>query len=67
MNLKELRVSNIRILFVFDPWRACVLLVAGDKSKRWSAWYKEVVPLAEYRYQIYLKERAQEENARGET
>jgi hypothetical protein len=36
-NLKELRpgssgTSKIRILFVFDPWRSAVLLVAGDKS-----------------------------------
>ena len=25
------------------------------------AWYREAVPLAEQRYEIYLKERAQEE------
>jgi hypothetical protein len=24
--------TEIRILFVFDPWRSAVLLVAGDKS-----------------------------------
>src|SRR5215469_8591305 len=30
-NLKELRPrqTNIRILFVFDPWRSAILLVAG--------------------------------------
>jgi DNA-binding XRE family transcriptional regulator len=56
-NLKELRVSSARILFVFDPWRACVLLVAGDKSGRWTAWYEEAIPLAEQRYEIYLEER----------
>lgn len=32
INLKELRVGTARILFVFDPWRASILLVAGDKS-----------------------------------
>ena len=36
-NMKELRPgsaghSEIRILFVFDPWRAAILLVAGDKA-----------------------------------
>jgi hypothetical protein len=36
-NMKELRPpsagrTEIRILFVFDPWRSAVLLVAGDKS-----------------------------------
>lgn len=57
-NLKELRVGTARILFVFDPWRASVLLVAGDKAGRWTAWYVEAIPLAETRYEIYLKERA---------
>jgi hypothetical protein len=57
-NLKELRVGTARILFVFDPWRASVLLVAGDKAGRWAAWYVEAIPLAETRYEIYLKERA---------
>jgi hypothetical protein len=61
-NLKELRpgsagASEVRILFVFDPERHAVLLVAGDKAGRWSAWYREAVPLAETRYAAYLKER----------
>lgn len=59
-HLKELRVGSVRILFVFDPWRDCVLLVAGDKAKRWSAWYAEAIPTAEQRYEVYLKERAEE-------
>jgi hypothetical protein len=66
-NLKELRVGTARILFVFDPWRACVLLVAGDKSGRWTAWYHEAIPAAEHRYQTYLKERAREDGVGGET
>lgn len=60
-NLKELRVSTVRNLFVFDPWRAAVLLVAGDKAMRWTAWYEEAIPVAEQRYEQYLKERASEE------
>jgi hypothetical protein len=40
-NMKELRPgsrgrSEIRILFVFDPVRQAVLLVAGDKVGNWS-------------------------------
>ena len=51
----------MRILFVFDPWRSSILLVAGDKAGQWEAWYREAIPLAEQRYEAYLKERAQEE------
>jgi hypothetical protein len=46
-NLKELRPGTIRILFAFDPWRDSILLVAGDKSGRWTQWCREAVPLAE--------------------
>ncbi len=60
-NLKELRPGSVRILFAFDPWRDSILLVAGDKAGRWKEWYGESIPLAEQRYERYLKERAQEE------
>ncbi|GHE45555.1 type II toxin-antitoxin system RelE/ParE family toxin [Streptomyces capitiformicae] len=58
-NLKELRPGSsgrteIRVLFVFDPRRQAILLVAGDKAGRWSAWYREAIPLAEARYDEYL-------------
>ncbi|GAB1694207.1 type II toxin-antitoxin system RelE/ParE family toxin [Krasilnikovia sp. M28-CT-15] len=60
-NLKELRPGTVRILFVFDPWRASILLVAGDKTGQWNDWYRGAIPLAEQRYERYLKERAEEE------
>jgi len=60
-NLKELRPGTVRILFCFDPWRSSILLVAGDKSGRWNDWYRGAIPLAEQRYEIYLKERGEEE------
>jgi hypothetical protein len=65
-NLKELRPgsggrSEIRILFVFDPWRSAILLVAGDKAGNWSKWYDQAIPHAEQLYEIYLKERAEDE------
>lgn len=60
-NLKELRPGTVRILFAFESWRASILLVAGDKAGRWNEWYREAIPLAEQRYERYLKERAAEE------
>jgi hypothetical protein len=58
-NLKELRpgsrgLSEVRIIFIFDPERRAVLLVAGDKSEQWTEWYRENIPLAESRYKRWL-------------
>jgi hypothetical protein len=39
-------------------------VVAGDKAGRWSSWYAEAIPLAERRFEVYLKERAEEEGDR---
>ncbi|WP_062344947.1 type II toxin-antitoxin system RelE/ParE family toxin [Herbidospora yilanensis] len=57
-NLKELRPgstgrSKIRLLFVFDPDRSAIFLVAGDKAGQWSRWYDKAIPLAEARYAEY--------------
>jgi hypothetical protein len=67
-NLKELRPgssgrSEVRVLFVFDPWRSAILLVAGDKAGNWNKWYARMIPRAEQLYEIYLKERAAEEGS----
>jgi len=61
-NLKELRpgssgASEVRILFIFDPVRDAVLLIAGDKSGRWKEWYAEAIPAAEAAYAAYLEGR----------
>lgn len=58
-NLKELRpgsagASEVRILFVFDPERRAVLLVAGDKAGNWRRWYLTSIPLAEQRYDEWM-------------
>jgi hypothetical protein len=57
-NLKELIPpgGNLRILFVFDPPRTAILLLGGDKSGRWAAWYREAIPAAEALYDRYLAE-----------
>jgi hypothetical protein len=65
-NLKELRPgsaghSELRVLFIFDPWRSAILPVAGDKAGRWQEWYRQAIPKAEQLLEIYLKERAAEE------
>jgi hypothetical protein len=66
-NLKELRPgsarrSEIRILFVFDPRRHAILLVAGNKAGNWKGWYDENIPVAETRYEeAYLRDLAAEE------
>ncbi|NNJ06750.1 hypothetical protein HHX38_21835 [Streptomyces sp. PKU-MA01144] len=64
-NLKELRPgsagrSEVRILFVFDPWRSSVLLVAGDKAGDWNAWYARAIHLAERLYAEYVTARTEE-------
>lgn len=61
-NMKELRVSKggaIRILFAFDPSRQAVLLLGGDKSGRWNAWYVEAIPRADDLFDEYLDETGQ--------
>lgn len=58
-NMKELRpgsagASKVRILFVFDPDRRAVLLVAGDKAGDWSGWYERNIDIADARYDEWL-------------
>lgn len=53
--------SEIRILFVFDPWRSAILLIGGDKSGNWKPWYAAAIPEAERLYADYLEERRREE------
>jgi hypothetical protein len=57
-HLKELRPSGttIRVLFAFDPRRAAILLLGGDKRNAWAEWYAEMIPVAERLYETYLEE-----------
>jgi hypothetical protein len=61
-NMKELRVSagtrELRALFCFDPRRAAILLLGGDKSEdsMWNAWYDRAIPEADELYDKYLTE-----------
>ena len=61
-NMKELRpgssgASEVRVLFVFDPDRQAVLLVAGDKAGNWQGWYRKAIPTAERRHQRWIREK----------
>ncbi len=57
-NMKELipAAGNIRILFAFDPRRAAILLLGGDKTNRWTQWYERNVPQADDLYDQHLRE-----------
>ena len=57
--MKELRVSipgALRVLFAFDPRRHAILLLGGDKSGQWEAWYEKAIPLADKLYDEHLDE-----------
>jgi hypothetical protein len=55
-NLKELRASTLRVLFVFDPRRSAILLLGGDKRGQWTRWYDEAIPEAERIYARHLED-----------
>ena len=55
--MRELRVQHqgrpYRVLYVFDPRRVALLLVAGDKTGN-NRWYEENVPVADRLYDEHL-------------
>lgn len=53
--------AEVRLLFLFDPAREAIVLVAGDRAGRWITWYAKAIPLAEERYAAYRLEALQEE------
>jgi hypothetical protein len=59
VTLRELRIQHLgrpyRVLYAFDPSRAAILLVGGDKTGN-NRWYEIFVPLADRLYDEYLKE-----------
>ncbi|QUC07809.1 type II toxin-antitoxin system RelE/ParE family toxin [Arachnia rubra] len=59
-NMKELRPgssgrSELRILFAFDPKRAAIMLIAGNKAGNWVRWYKKNIPLADDLFDDHLR------------
>jgi hypothetical protein len=57
-NMKELRPrgGHLRILFAFDPRRAAILLLGGDKTGQWTSWYEQAIPQADELYDEHLRE-----------
>ncbi len=57
-NMKELRPhgGHNRILFAFNPQRMAILLIGGNKTHRWQAWYDEMIPIADALYDQHLAE-----------
>ena len=57
-NMKELRVQfggdPWRILFAFDPNRAAILLLGGNKRGD-RRWYKRNLPIADERFKNHLE------------
>ena len=59
-NMKELRPgssgrSELRILFVFDPDRKAIMLVAGDKTGLWNKRYRTNIRKADQLYTKHLE------------
>ena len=50
---------QLRVLYAFDPRRAALLLIGGDKTGN-PKWYEEFVPLADRLFDEHLKRMAKE-------
>ncbi len=62
-NMKELRTQHqgrpLRTFFAFDPRRAAILLIGGDKTGD-DRFYAKMVPLADRLYDEHLEELKEE-------
>ena len=58
-HMRELRIQHrgrpYRVLYAFDPRRAAILLVGGDKTGD-GRWYEAYVPRADRLYDLHLTE-----------
>ena len=63
--MRELRTQHegrpYRTLYAFDPRRAAILLIGGDKTGN-DRWYETHVPMADKLYDAHLDELKKEEN-----
>jgi len=67
--MRELRIQvrgrPFRVLYAFDPRRAALLLIGGDKTGN-DRWYKEFVPIADRLYSERLNALGKEESNNGQ-
>jgi hypothetical protein len=58
-HMRELRIQHAgkpyRVLYAFDPRRAAILLIGGDKTGN-DRWYKKFVPVADDLYDQHIQE-----------
>ncbi len=58
-HMRELRVQSgghpVRIFYAFDPRRAAILLIGGDKTGD-GRFYETYVPIADWLYATYIDE-----------
>ena len=68
-HMRELRIQHegrpYRVLYAFDPRRAAMLLLGGDKRGN-DRWYEEHVPLADAIYDRHLRE-LENEQGKGQS
>ena len=62
----SMRGGRIESLYAFDPKRAAILLVGGDKTGD-HRWYEAHVPLADRLYDEHLKALESEAKKHGKT
>ena len=64
-SMRELRSQcegrPLRTFYAFDPSRAAILLIGGDKTGD-DRFYETMVPIADKIYEVYLKEIQEEKN-----
>jgi hypothetical protein len=62
-HMRELRTQfrgrPLRSLYAFDPRRAAILLIGGEKTGK-DRWYEEFVPIADDLYDEHLRTLAEE-------
>jgi hypothetical protein len=67
-NMRELRIQiggdPYRIFYAFDPRRAAILLIGGNKAGD-EQFYERMVPQADRIYDRHLEEMAQERDSNG--
>jgi hypothetical protein len=58
-HMRELRIQHqgrpYRVLYAFDPRRAAILLLGGDKTSD-NRWYERYVPIADALYDEHLED-----------
>lgn len=67
-HLRELRVQSggrpLRVFYAFDPRRAAILLIGGDKTGD-RRFYDRMIPIADRLYDEHLSELEEEQNDGG--